>query len=84
MNPHVRVEALAELPATIATSAARLADFHILVLCGQSAHVIHQADKACSIAGIGFFAANSRGICGWAFANLHEHKYILEVRGAGV
>ena len=77
MNPFVRVTAL---PGSVAAALVpdTLRQFHVVLVCGQPADVINLTDRLCGEAGVAFYAATSRGIAGWAFANLHEHSYVVE------
>lgn len=81
MNPLVKVEALAGSPSELLT-ADSLQGFNVLLLVGQPAHMIDQADQACAAAGVAFYAACSRGIFGWVFSDLHDYNYAFEVRHA--
>ena len=82
MNPFVQVSALAGSPAmALAPEALRQCD--VLLLCGQPASVIAQADVLCREAGVKLFAGVCRGIFGWAFADLGQHRYVVEVRTGG-
>ena len=78
MNPLVKVSSLPGAASTFVTPDS-LAGFNVLVLVGQPAGVIERADGACAEAGVAFYAAVSRGIFGWVFANLHQHSYAVEV-----
>lgn len=81
MNPFVKVAALPGPPeAVLAPDVLR--QYDLLLLCDQPASRIAQADVMCREAGIAFYAGVCRGIFGWAFANLHQHRYMVEV-GAG-
>lgn len=84
MNPYVKVSALPGTPvAALAPENLRQAD--LLLLCGQDASVIAQADALCREDGVALFAGVCRGMFGWAFADLGEHTYLWEVglgRGA--
>lgn len=42
--------------------------------------MVRQVDAACSKRGVKLFVAECRGVTGWAFANLGEHSYVVEVR----
>lgn len=77
MNPFVKVAA-ASGPAEALFTAEALRHHNLLLLCGQPAHVVAAADTAAAEAGVAFYAATCRGIAGWAFANLHEHAYVVE------
>lgn len=77
MNPLVSVFASNESPASFLTPK-NVAGYNIAVLIGQSGEVVGAADKACQDTGVPLVAANSRGLAGWAFANLHTHDYIME------
>ena len=81
MNPYVKVSVLPGTPvAALAPENLRQAD--LLLLCGQDASVIAQADALCREDGVAFFAGVCRGMFGWAFADLGEHTYVWEVRRA--
>lgn len=80
MNPYVQVAALPG-PPTAALEAGTLRTADLLLLCGQDASVIAQADALCREDGVAFFTGVCRGIFGWAFADLGEHRYTVEVRG---
>lgn len=79
MNPFVKVAALPGTPAA-ALKAETLRQADVLLLCGQDASVVHQADALCREDGVAFFAGLCRGIFGWGFADLGEHRYTVEVR----
>ena len=79
MNPFVKVAALPGTPAA-ALAAETLRQCDLLLLCGQPADVIAQADALCREDGVAFYAGVCRGIFGWAFADLQEHKFVVEVR----
>ena len=51
----------------------------LLILVGQSADAVNAADEICLKAGIPLIATCSSGFSGWAFANLHEHNYVVEI-----
>ncbi|KAI7844210.1 hypothetical protein COHA_002344 [Chlorella ohadii] len=77
MNPYVKVSVLPGTPvAALAPENLRQAD--LLLLCGQDASVIAQADALCREDGVAFFAGVCRGMFGWAFADLGEHTYVWE------
>ncbi|KAI3438249.1 hypothetical protein D9Q98_000686 [Chlorella vulgaris] len=77
MNPFVKVAALPGPPeAVLAPDVLR--QYDLLLLCDQPASRIAQADVMCREAGIAFYAGVCRGIFGWAFANLHQHRYMVE------
>ncbi|KAL4857355.1 SUMO-activating enzyme subunit 1B-2 [Chlorella vulgaris] len=77
MNPFVKVAALPGPPeAVLAPDVLR--QYDLLLLCDQPASRIAQADVMCREAGVAFYAGVCRGIFGWAFANLHQHRYIVE------
>jgi ubiquitin-like 1-activating enzyme E1 A len=78
MNPLVKVSALPGTPQSFLTPD-RLENYSVLLLVGQSAHIVQQADKVCMAVGIPLYAAVSRGLYGWAFANLHTHTYTIDV-----
>lgn len=79
MNPFVSVAAApGPPPAALVTQA--LAPYDLVLLCGQPAHAVAEADAVCSQAGVGLVAAACRGVGGWAFLNLHEHSYVVEAR----
>ena len=80
MNPLVRVAALPGAPAD-ALSLDVLRCHDLLLLCGAPAGTIATADALCREAGVALYAGVCRGIFGWAFANLHTHRYNVEVRG---
>lgn len=79
MNPFVK---LASLGGSVAGALNRetLAQYDLVLLCGQPAGTVAAADRLCAEAGAAFYAAACRGISGWAFANLHQHSYVVEVR----
>jgi len=77
MNPLVSVNAVAGTPATFVTTAT-VPGYNIVILVGQSGAVVDAADLACSETNIPVIATCSRGLAGWAFANVHNHKYIIE------
>jgi ubiquitin-like 1-activating enzyme E1 A len=77
MNPLVKVSWLPGAPYTFADSG-NLAEFNVVLLSGQAADVVDRTDQACAAAGVAFYAAVSRGIFGWVFANLHEHSFVVE------
>lgn len=80
MNPFVRVSALpGPLPAVLQPEALQRHD--LLLLCGQPAGVVAAADAACRQAKVPFYAGACRGIYGWAFADLQEHRFVVEVGG---
>jgi hypothetical protein len=80
MNPFVKMSTLAgDLDAVLQPDVLRQVD--LLLLSGQAAPAVQRADEACSQHGVGLFAARSRGIFGWLFANLHQHQYAVEVSG---
>lgn len=81
MNPLVTVGAVPGSPSTYVTEAS-VAGYNLVLLVGQPGHVVSHADSACTKAGVPFLAACCRGFSGWAFANLHSHDYIVEVRVA--
>lgn len=78
MNPFVQ---LATLPGPVAGALApdRLSQFDLVLLTGQPAWVVDRADALCRAAGVPFYAAACRGISGWAFADLGQHEYVVEV-----
>ncbi len=78
MNPFVK---LASLPGPVAEALTpdQLRQYNLVLLVGQPAYLVSRADRLCADAGVPFYAAACRGISGWAFANLHEHSYIVEV-----
>ena len=77
MNPLVNVEAISGLDYNnLGTE--DLKGYSIIMLFGAPANVVAALDAVASEADVPFFAANSRGIFGWAFANLHQHKYEIE------
>ncbi|KAL4450085.1 hypothetical protein ABPG77_010754 [Micractinium sp. CCAP 211/92] len=77
MNPFVRVSALpGPLPAAFKPEALQQHD--LLLVCGQPAGTVAAAAAACRQAGVPFYAGASRGIYGWAFADLQEHRYVEE------
>lgn len=78
MNPLVSVSALTGTPESILTKDG-VSNYTVVLLVGQPANIIQQADVVCTEAGIPLYAAVSRGLFGWAFANLHKHQYNLEV-----
>ena len=78
MNPFVKVAALPGTPAA-ALAAETLRQCDLLLLCGQPADTIAQADALCREAGVAFYAGLCRGIFGWAFADLQDHKCVVEV-----
>ncbi len=80
MNPLVSVIAAPGTAATHLADTAQAAGNNIVILVGQSGAAVADADAACTAAGVPFVAACSRGPAGWAFANLHTHEYIVEVR----
>lgn len=78
MNPFVRVSALpGPLPAAFKPEALQQHD--LLLVCGQPAGTVAAAAAACRQACVPFYAGASRGIYGWAFADLQEHRYVEEV-----
>jgi molybdopterin/thiamine biosynthesis adenylyltransferase len=77
MNPLVSVNAVAGTPSTFVT-AATVSGYNIVILVGQSGAVVDAADVACRETNVPLIAACSRGLAGWAFANMHTHKYIIE------
>jgi molybdopterin/thiamine biosynthesis adenylyltransferase len=77
MNPLVSVNAVGGDPATFVT-AATVAGYNIVILIGQSGAVVETADAVCRETNVPLVAACSRGLGGWAFANLLHHKYIIE------
>lgn len=81
MNPYVHVAALPGPPAA-ALAPEALAQADILLLCGQPASVVAAADAACRAAGVAFFAGLCRGGFGWSFADLGQHRYVVEASGA--
>lgn len=79
MNPFVKVSALPG-PLSAALAPEALQQHDLLLLCGQPAGTVAAADAACRQAGVAFYAGACRGIYGWAFADLQEHRYVVEVR----
>ena len=79
MNPLVSVNAVPGTPATFVT-AATVSGYNIVILVGQSGAIVDAADVACRESNVPLIAACSRGLAGWAFANLHDHKFLVEVR----
>ena len=77
MNPLVSVNAVAGVPATFITTST-VSGYNIVILVGQSGAVVDAADVACREINIPLIAACSRGLAGWAFANVHSHKYTIE------
>ena len=82
MNPFVQLAVLGG-PIAEALTQDRLKQHDLVLLCGQPAYLVSRADRLCTEAGVAFYAATCRGISGWAFANLHDHEYIVEVSRAG-
>lgn len=78
MNPLVKVSSLAGTPQSVLTPET-IKNHTVVLLIGQPAHIIQQADKVCAEVNVPFYAATSRAFFGWAFANLHEHQYRVEV-----
>ncbi|KAL4523103.1 hypothetical protein Ndes2526A_g07814 [Nannochloris sp. 'desiccata'] len=77
MNPLVSVNAVAGTPGTF-VSTATVSGYNIVILVGQSGAVVDAADVACRETNVPLIAACSRGLAGWAFANVHSHTYIKE------
>lgn len=80
MNPLVDVQAQAGPPA--GSGLEREAHGLVLDLTGDPASV-SASSVACRAAGLPFFAGGSRGTIGWAFADLGEHRFVVERRGPG-
>ena len=78
MNPLVTVASADGTPASFASTAANVAGYNLVLVVGQSADVVNQAEAACTEAGVPFLAACTRGFSGWAFANLGAHTYTTE------
>jgi hypothetical protein len=78
MNPFVKVTALAGPPSSVLAEDV-LRQYNLLLLCGQPCSSIAAADAMCRELGVAFYAGVCRGIFGWAFADLHRHRYVLEV-----
>lgn len=83
MNPFVKVAALPGPPSSV-LAADVLRQYDLLLLCGQPASSIAAADVLCREAGVAFYAGVCRGIFGWAFADLHQHRFVVEVSGQGL
>lgn len=81
MNPLVSVKAVGGSPASALGSG--LEGYDIVLLFNQPAGVAARADELCRATGTPLFVAACRGIFGWAFADLHEHAYVVEVRRRG-
>lgn len=79
MNPLVKIDFIAASPASHASSVDNVADYQLVLLVGQSAHAVKEADNACSQANVPFMAACSGSLGGWGFANLHDYEYSTEV-----
>ncbi|EFN54772.1 hypothetical protein CHLNCDRAFT_134704 [Chlorella variabilis] len=77
MNPFVKVAALPGPPSSV-LAADVLRQYDLLLLCGQPASSIAAADVLCREAGVAFYAGVCRGIFGWAFADLHQHRFVVE------
>lgn len=78
INPMIHISSHVCNPSTF-ISLENIEGSSLLILVGQTAEAVNAADEICSKAGVPLIATCSSGFAGWAFANLHEHKYVVEV-----